>query len=81
MPEQPEQNKETPQPFNLADRVARYRNEVERVVHEVGEHPQYEMKRSCSLTKLSEKIEFVKDFPVHRNIEDRGREVPLDWCR
>lgn|SRR6266404_1620254 len=59
-PSQPEEN--TSPPIDLADRVARYRQEVERVVREVGEHPQFEMKRSCSLSNLSEKIEFVKDI-------------------
>src|SRR5258708_4742737 len=54
--------KDAPTPTNLAERVARYRQEVERVVREVGEHPQYEMKRSCSLQNLSEKLEFVKDI-------------------
>jgi hypothetical protein len=47
---------------NLADRVETYRRDVDRVVREVGEHPQYEMKRSCSLSKLAGKIEFVKDI-------------------
>jgi hypothetical protein len=49
-------------PPALADRVENYRKEVERVVREVGEHPQYEMKRSCSLSSLAGKIEFVKDI-------------------
>src|ERR1700723_1810117 len=50
------------QSSHLAERVERYRKEVERVVREVGEHPQYEMKRSCTLTSLVGKIEFVKDI-------------------
>jgi len=55
------ENRSTPTP-NLAERVDQYRKEVERVVHEVGEHPQYEMKRSCTLSNLAGKIEFVKDI-------------------
>ena len=47
---------------NLPDRAARYRQEVEKVVREVGEHPLYELKRSCSLKVLRERIEFVKDI-------------------
>jgi hypothetical protein len=52
---------DTPSPAALSDRVERYRKEVEKVVREIGEHPQYEMKRSCSLSTLAEKLEFVKD--------------------
>ncbi len=47
---------------SLPDRAARYREEVERVVREVGEHPLYELKRSCSFSLLKERIEFVKDI-------------------
>jgi hypothetical protein len=46
---------------SLPERVEKYRQTVERVVTTVGEHPNYEMKRSCALNKLAEKIEFVKD--------------------
>jgi hypothetical protein len=46
---------------SLADRAVEYRKEIERIVREVGEHPLCEMKRSCSLATLAEKIEFVKD--------------------
>jgi hypothetical protein len=59
-PEEP--NNVNPIAGGLADRVAQYKHEVERVVREVGEHPLYELKRSCLLTSLSEKIEFVKDI-------------------
>ena len=47
---------------SLSERAAQYRAETEKVVQEVGEHPLYELKRSCSLQQLSEKIEFVKDI-------------------
>jgi hypothetical protein len=47
--------------LSLAERALEYRKEIERIVREVGEHQQCEMKRSCSLTTLSERIEFVKD--------------------
>src|ERR1700730_18666101 len=59
-PQSPEGNPSVPSP--LAERVERYRKEVERVVREVGEHPQYEIKRSCVLSDLVGKIEFVKDI-------------------
>src|ERR1700685_157169 len=47
---------------SLSDRAARYKTEIERVVREVGEHPLCELKRSCSLALLKERIEFVKDI-------------------
>ena len=46
---------------SLSERADKYRREVERVVQEVGEHPLYELKRSCNFDELPEKIEFVKD--------------------
>lgn len=49
-------------PPTLSERVIGYRQEVEKIVREVGEHPVYEFKRSCSLQNFSEKIEFVKDI-------------------
>ncbi|MGO9641715.1 MAG: hypothetical protein ACLP1Y_10465 [Candidatus Acidiferrales bacterium] len=49
-------------PSSLSELAARYRDEIEKVVREVGEHPLCEMKRSCSLRNLGEKIEFVKDI-------------------
>jgi hypothetical protein len=51
-----------PSSKNLTERIERYRRDVESVLIQVGEHAQYEMKRSCSLVRLSEKIEFVKDI-------------------
>jgi len=60
---------QSPQPENenrtspsLTERATEYRQEVEKVVREVGEHPLYELKRSCSFRNLTEKIEFVKDI-------------------
>src|ERR1700674_3677001 len=47
---------------SLPERATGYKEEVEKVVREVGEHPLYELKRSCSLRNLAEKIEFVKDI-------------------
>jgi hypothetical protein len=47
---------------NLPKRAARYKQEVEKVVREIGEHPFYELKRSCSLKVLKDRIEFVKDI-------------------
>jgi hypothetical protein len=47
---------------SLPDRAAKYKAEIERVVREVGEHPLCELKRSCSLSLLKERIEFVKDI-------------------
>jgi hypothetical protein len=59
---------ESPQPTNsaqplptLPERVEKYREIVERVITEVGEHPDYEMKRACLFQSLSDRIEFVKD--------------------
>src|ERR1017187_691445 len=47
---------------SLSERTSRYRQEVEKVVREVGEHPLYELKRSCDLRELEDKIEFIKDI-------------------
>lgn len=55
---EPEKEPESPP---LSIRADRYRQEVEKVVREVGEHPLFELKRSCALRELTEKIEFVKD--------------------
>ena len=41
---------------SLPDRAAKYRDEIDRVVREVGEHPLYELKRSCSFTVLKETL-------------------------
>ncbi|PYU53217.1 MAG: hypothetical protein DMG48_03000 [Acidobacteria bacterium] len=58
--QQPEnKNRSTP---SLPERATGYKQEVEKVVREVGEHPLYELKRSCSFRNLAEKIEFVKDI-------------------
>jgi hypothetical protein len=46
---------------SLSERTTRYKQEVEKVVREVGEHPLYELKRSCALGELEDKIEFIKD--------------------
>lgn len=51
-----------PAPESLARRADHYRSEVEKVVRTVGEHPLYELKRSCDLSNLFQKIEFVKDI-------------------
>jgi len=55
-------NSESSASSSLAERAARYRQEIEKIVREIGEHPLCEMKRACSLRNLSEKIEFVKDM-------------------
>jgi hypothetical protein len=52
---------ESTQPMSLSERAARYTQEVEKVVREIGEHPLYELKRSCALSDLADKMEFVKD--------------------
>jgi hypothetical protein len=62
MPERPQSDTEAIPPANLPDRVDGYRQIVERVVTEIGEHPEYEMKRACSLQNLPEKMEFVRDI-------------------
>jgi hypothetical protein len=46
---------------SLSERTSRYKKEVEKVVRQVGEHPLYELKRSCALKELEDKIEFIKD--------------------
>lgn len=61
-PDLSQQPSESPTRPSLAERAVEYRNEIERIVREVGEHQLCEMKRSCSLTTLGEKIEFVKDI-------------------
>lgn len=47
---------------SLSDRALRYRDEIEKIVMGVGEHPLCEMKRACSLQDLSQKVEFAKDI-------------------
>jgi hypothetical protein len=47
---------------SLLDRAARYKQEVDKVVREVGEHPLFELKRSCAMSVLKDRIEFVKDI-------------------
>jgi hypothetical protein len=47
---------------SLPDRAARYKQEVDKAVREVGEHPLFELKRSCSMNVLRDRIEFVKDM-------------------
>ena len=46
---------------SLSERTTRYKKEVDKVVRQVGEHPLYELKRSCALKELEDKIEFIKD--------------------
>jgi hypothetical protein len=53
---------ETRSTASLHERATGYKEEVEKVVRDVGEHPLYELKRSCSFQTLAEKIEFVKDI-------------------
>jgi len=59
-------NKDMPEPTHgqpkepsLPDRVTRYKLEVEKVVREVGEHSQYELKRGCA--QLADKVEFCQE--------------------
>jgi hypothetical protein len=47
---------------SLSDRTAIYRDEIEKIVAQVGEHPLFEMKHSCTFQNLAEKIEFVRDI-------------------
>jgi hypothetical protein len=49
------------QTVDLTERVTRYAQLIEKVVLEVGEHPDFEMKRECSIAATRAKIEFVKD--------------------
>ncbi len=51
-----------PRQTDLGARIDRYRQLIEKVVREVGEHPQCELKHSCSLANLAQKIELVKDI-------------------
>ncbi len=46
----------------LSARAEHYRQETEKVVLSVGEHPQYELKRSFDLSNLNQKLELVKDI-------------------
>jgi len=46
----------------LSARAQRYRDEAERVVRTVGEHPQYELKRAYDFSTFQQRIEFVKDI-------------------
>ena len=56
-----EDDKKKEQTPPLSERANRYREEIEKVVREVGEHPLFELKRVCDLTNLEGKIELVKD--------------------
>ena len=69
---------EAPSP-SLSDRVLGYRLEVEKVVRDVGEHPLYEFKRSCSTQDLTDKIEFVKEHSINCNLSNRQRKVLGNW--
>jgi hypothetical protein len=53
---------ETRSNSSLPERANAYKQEVEKVIREVGEHQLFELKRSCLLRNLAEKIEFVKDI-------------------
>ena len=46
---------------SLSERTSRYKEEVDKVVRQVGEHLLFELKRSCALKELEDKIEFIKD--------------------
>jgi len=49
-------------PVTLAERVARYRIEVERIVGLGIEHPQFELKRSVTIRKedIADRLDFIK---------------------
>lgn len=49
-------------PVTLADRVARYQAEVERIVRLGIEHPQFELKRSATIRKedIADRLDFIK---------------------
>jgi hypothetical protein len=61
MAEAPNSELEPSTPNGLPERVQRYAADIEKVVTQVGEHGDYEMKRSCSLDTIEGRIEFVKD--------------------
>jgi len=57
-------------PVTLAERVARYRIEVERIVGLGIEHPQFELKRSVTIRKedIADRLDFIKliqGLPTH----------------
>jgi hypothetical protein len=62
MAHQDQPETESSKDFALSGRIERYKSEVEKVVREIGEHPLYELKRSCSLKVLKDRIEFIKDI-------------------
>ena len=45
----------------LSERIERYRAEIEKIVRGLGEHPLFELKRSCDLSNIPQRMEFVKD--------------------
>jgi hypothetical protein len=47
---------------SLSVRAQWYRDETERVVRDIGEHPQYELKRAINLSSLHQRIDFIKDI-------------------
>jgi hypothetical protein len=59
---EPGSTADSPTASSLSDRAALYRDEIEKIITEVGEHPLCEMKRACSLQTLTGRIEFVKDI-------------------
>lgn len=57
----PEERESQNSAESLAERIEKYRKEVEAIVTQAGEHPLYELKREISFNSLEDKIEFVKD--------------------
>jgi hypothetical protein len=55
-------NTTPPAQESLSARAQRYRDEIDRVVRDVGEHPQYELKRAYDFSTLHQRIEFIKDI-------------------
>jgi hypothetical protein len=66
VPEDPKnariEDKTEPPAESLSVRAQKYRDEIERVVRDVGEHPLYELKRAYDFSSLRQRIEFVKDI-------------------
>ena len=58
----PEVKQGSEQPERLSERIEHYRREIQYLVQQGGEQPQYEFKRAVSLSRenLDDRLDFVK---------------------
>jgi hypothetical protein len=67
----PEAKRDNEQPERLSERIERHRREIEYLVRQGGEQPQYEFKRAVSLNRdnLDDRLDFVKLLQAVANAE------------